>query len=198
MRTISAIIVSAMMVFSAGANAHTTGIGYHNSGPGSVTFWFKSWHAFTPPFFEGSFNLVGINGNPFPSTTVPFSLSVGVKPPQLIDGVNNFYACSRLPNGLCPTDEDQNDGSKWQGVQFTNLQAGDYRFTYIPIANPSQDWASATPGVNSNTLTLSGAVVGGPPPATDIPTLSEWTLILLGGLVALFGIGKLSRRRTVG
>lgn len=195
MRTISAIIVSALMLIATGANAHTKAIGYHNSGPGSVTFWFQSWHGFTAPFNEGSFNLVGINGNPFPSTTVPFNLSVGVKPPQLIDGTNNFFACNRLPNGLCPTDEDNSGGSKWQGVQFNNLQAGDYQFTYIPIANPSADWASATPGVNSNTLSLSGSIVNAAPPA-DIPTLSEWTLILLGGLVAVFGIGRLSRRRT--
>lgn len=197
MRAFLLALAMVLLAVSGGANAHTKAIGYHNSGPGSVTFWFQSWHGFSAPFFEGSFNLVGINGNPYPSTTVPFSLSVGVKPPLLIDGTNNFFACNRLPNGLCPTDEDAQGGSKWQGVQFTGLQAGDYRFTYIPIANPSADWASATPGVNSNTLTLSGAVVGGPPPATDIPTLSEWTLILLGGLVALFGIGRLSRRRTV-
>ena len=196
MRAIFLALAMALVAVAGGANAHTKAIGYHNSGPGSVTFWFQSWHGFTAPFFEGSFNLVGINGNPYPSTTVPFSLSVGVKPPLLIDGTNNFFACNRLPNGLCPTDEDASGGSKWQGVQFTGLQAGDYRFTYIPIVNPSADWAPATQGVQTNTLSLSGAVVGRGGPAADIPTLSEWALILLSIAVALVGFGVSRRRRS--
>lgn len=189
-RAFFAVIGAAIFLAGGTASAHTKAIGYHNAGPGSVTFWFQSWHGFTAPFFEGSFNLVGINGNPYPSTTVAFSLSVGVKPPLLIDGVNNFFACSRLPNSFCPTDEDNTGGTKWQGVTFTGLQAGDYRFTYIPIANPSADWDPATPGVQTNTITLTGTIVGG---ATDVPTLSEWSLILLTlllGTAALYGLRR--------
>lgn len=194
MRAFLAVVGAAIFLASGGASAHTKAIGYHNSGPGSVTFWFQSWHPFDTPFFEGSFNLVGINGNPYPSTTVPFALSVGTKPPLLVDGVNNFFACNRLMNGLCPTDEDATGGTHWQGVQFNNLVAGDYRFTYIPIANPSAHWAPATPGVLSNTLSLSGVVVGGPsgPPA-EIPTLSEWSLLLLAlllGTVAMYAVRR--------
>ncbi len=192
MRTFLAVVGAALVLATGGASAHTKAIGYHNSGPGSVTFWFQSWHGFSAPFFEGSFNLVGINGNPYPSTTVPFSLSVGVKPPLLIDGVNNFFACNRLPNGLCPTDEDNTGGTKWQGVQFNNLTAGDYRFTYIPIVNPSADWAPATNGVQTNTLTLSGVVVGSGA-STEIPTMSEWAMILMAILLA--GSGYLFLRR---
>ncbi len=189
MKTVFAVIAAAILLASGGAGAHTKAIGYHNAGAGSVTFWFQSWHGFSAPFFEGSFNLVGINGNPFPSTTVPFNLSVGVKPALLVDGVNNFFACNRIPNGLCPTDEDAQGGTKWQGVTFSGLQAGDYRFTYIPIVNPSADWAPATQGVQTNTLSLSGVIVGGPPTASDIPTLSEWSLIILAlllGTVTLY------------
>lgn len=185
-RTALALMTAALFLACGGASAHTTGIGYHNAGPGSVTFWFKSWHSLVPPLFEGSFNLIGINGNPFPSTTVPFNLSTGIKPPLLVDGVNNFYACNRLPNSFCPTDEDNNGGSKWQGVTFTGLAAGDYRFTYIPIANPSADWAPATEGVRSNSITLSGVIVGGPPVASDIPTLNPAMLALLAFAVAGF------------
>lgn len=192
MRTFLAVIGAAIVLASGGASAHTKAIGYHNSGPGSVTFWFQSWHGFTAPFFEGSFNLVGINGNPFPSTTVAFSLSVGVKPPLLIDGVNNFFACNVNPNGLCPTDVDQTGGTKWQGVQFNNLTAGDYRFTYIPIVNPSADWAPATNGVQTNTLSLSGVVVGSGA-SNEIPTMSEWAMILMALLLA--GSGYLFLRR---
>jgi len=104
MRAFLSVIGLAIFLASGVANAHTKAIGYHNSGPGSVTFWFQSWHSYVTPFFEGSFNLVGINGNPFPSTTVAFSLTSATKPPLLIDGVNNFYACNRLMNSFCPTD----------------------------------------------------------------------------------------------
>lgn len=194
MRAFLAVIGAAFFMAAGGANAHTKAIGFHNAGPGSVTFWFQSWHGFNAPFFEGSFNLVGINANPYPSTTVPFSLSVGVKPPLLIDGVNNFFACNRLPTSFCPTDEDAQGGTKWQGVTFSNLQPGDYRFTYMPIVNPSADWAPATPGVQTNTLTLTGAVVGGAVVVTDIPTLSEWSLILLSLLLGATAVFVLRRR----
>jgi len=86
-------------------------------------------------------------------------------------------------------------GTKWQGVQFNNLIAGDYRFTYIEIANPSADWDSATPGVGTNTLTLTGVVVGGGPVTpSDIPTLSEWSLLLLTLLLGTVTVYVLRRR----
>ena len=183
------------------AGAHTMTIGYVNSGPGSVTFWYGSWHALTPPLFEGSFNLVGINGNPYPSTTVSFNQSVGcvtsipncpAKPTGLVDGTNNFYACS--PNNLCATDVNGNGPvGKWQGVTFTGLAAGDYRFTYLPIANPSVDWAPANTAVQSSVVTLSGAIVGAS--AAQIPTLSEWAMILLTLMIAGLAIRPLLRRR---
>jgi hypothetical protein len=175
-------------------------IGYVNSGPGSVTFWYGSWHALTPPLFEGSFNLVGINGTVYPSTTVSFNLSQGCttlipncpqKPAGLVDGTNNFYACAA---GLCNTDVDGNGPvGKWQGVQFNGLQAGTYQFTYIPIANPSADWAPANAAVQTSTVVLSGSIVNGT--VNTVPTLSEWALILLALLVAGSTMIGLHRRR---
>ena len=195
------LFAMALLLPVGAANAHTMTIGYVNAGPGSVTFWYGSWHDLVPPFFEGSFNLVGLGGTPFPSTTVSFTLSAGClpgvalcpnKPAGLVDGVTNFYACS--PDNLCATDVDSNGPvNKWQGVTFSGLTAGQYQFTYIPIANPSADWAPANTAVQTSVVTLSGAVVGGPAPATDIPTLSEWALILLATLMA--GMGVLYRRK---
>jgi fibronectin-binding autotransporter adhesin len=187
----SAVLVLAFFFSVGNASAHTTAIGYVNNGPGSVTFWYKSWHSFTPPFFEGSFNLVGVNGNPFPDTTVPFDQSFGgngMRPPGLIDGVNLFYACTS--NGLCPTDEDGNGGDKWQGVTFNNLIIGSYVFTYLPIANPSADWAPANEEVRTGTLDLDASVIGGSQP---IPTLNPVHLMLL--VLGLIGVTAAIRRR---
>lgn len=139
---------------------------------------------------EGSLSLEGVGGNPFPITTVPFTLNTTVKPPLLVDGVNNFYACNSNPAGFCLTDEDGNGGSMWQGAEFCGLQAGDYEFNYIPIAAPSATWEPATPGVQTNVFSLSGAVVGG----TSIPTAPQWALILLSIALGAFGVGVLRRR----
>lgn len=175
-------------------------IGYVNSGPGAVTFWYGSWHSLQAPLFEGSFNLVGINGTTYPSTTVSFNLSQGCtslipncpqKPAGLVDGTNNFYACT--VTGLCSSDVD-GDGpvGKWQGVQFTGLQAGTYRFTYIPIANPSADWAPANAAVQTSVVILSGSIVNGT--VTQVPTLSEWAMALLILLIAGTTVVRLRRR----
>ena len=61
MRTFLSVVAATLVLVAGGANAHTKAIGYHNSGPGCVTFWFQSWHSYVAPFFEGSFELVGIN-----------------------------------------------------------------------------------------------------------------------------------------
>lgn len=200
MRAFLARVALVFVVCVGFANAHTMTIGYANSGPGAVTFWYGSWHTLTPPLFEGSFNLVGINGNTYPSTTVAFNLSQGCttfidpcpnKPAGLVDGTSNFYACTA---GLCNTDVDGNGPvDKWQGVQFTGLQAGTYRFTYIPIASPSADWNPANAAVQSSIVTLSGAIVNGT--ATPVPTLSEWAMVLLALLIAGTTVITLRRRR---
>jgi hypothetical protein len=202
MRALLAVLGTVVFLGAGPVQSHTMTIGYANAGPGAVTFWFGSWHDLVPPFFEGSFNLVGVAGNPFPSTTVAFNLSAGCspgvancpnKPTGLVDGSTNFYACTvNGADALCPTDQDSNGPvNKWQGVTFTGLQAGQYRFTYIPIANPSADWAPANTAVNSSVVTLSGAVVGGG--SNEIPTLSEWAMILM--MTLLVGTAWVSLRR---
>jgi len=186
-------VVAALALANASANAHTKAIGYHNAGtPGSVTFWYQSWHPCVAPFLEGSFNLVGINGNTYPSTTVPFTLSTCTKPPLLVDGINNFFACSSNPNGFCATDEDASGGTKWQGVTMTGLQAGEYQFTYIPIANPSADWEPATPGVLSNTFVITDEYIDDCP--TDAAILNTGYDHLNGGVLP---VGTIDPRWTV-
>jgi outer membrane autotransporter protein len=140
------------MLFTQGAWAHTNSVGYENAGPGSVNFWYGNWHSGTT-FTEGSMQLVGPGGF---NVTSPFTTVVNTKPAGLIDGVTNFYSDGTQLVGT-PT------GStfSWQGVNFTGLSAGNYTFTYIPIANPTLEWNPADSIILSSTVTLSAAVLGG-------------------------------------
>ncbi len=135
------------------ALAHTNSIGYENAGPGAVTFWYGNWHNGTN-FTEGSLRVEGIS-NSFLSETA-FSLLTASKPAGLIDGTTNFYS-----NGtqLVGTNGGQSVYT-WQGATITGLTVGDYRFTYLPIANPTQDWEPMDGVILSSTVSLSSAVVG--------------------------------------
>jgi fibronectin-binding autotransporter adhesin len=172
------------------ANAHTVSIGYANAGPGSVTFWYGSYHNYgAPELTEGTMTLVGINGNTFPSVTVPFSLSSASKPVGLIDGTTNFYATNAGP--LASTDVDSLCGCfSWQGVTFNNLQVGKYQFTYNPIANPSAHWAPWNAQVQTNTALVTQGLLGG---SVVIPTLDPAMLALMALVVAGFGVVVLRR-----
>jgi hypothetical protein len=204
MKLLKVLLGTALMALVSAAGAHTMTIGYANAGPGSVTFWFGSWHDLVPPLFEGSMQLEGVAPTVFAPTVVNFTLSAGCnpgvancpnKPAGLVDGTTNFYSCASPPVGqtLCASDVDGNGPvNKWQGVTFNNLQAGTYRFTYLPIANPSADWRPDNEAVRTNVVTLSGSIVSGVEAA--IPTMSEWAMILMGLLLAGSAMTVLRRR----
>lgn len=176
------LIVIALIAMFASASAgsvfaHTVSLGYENTAPNALTFWFGSYHTGTT-FNEGSFNLVGINGNPFPSTTVPFSLIANTKPVGLIDGTTNSYAPGYGNSSV----------TVWQGAPFTNLVAGDYQFTYIPLGNPTANWAPIGPSILSGTVTVTQAALSGP---TPVPEPSSLAMCAVAACV----IGAARRRR---
>ena len=196
MRAFFRAIGISLLAIGSTAVAHTVSIGFAPAGTGSVSFWYGSYHTCTTPLTEGSLTLVGIGGNSFPSTTVPFSLTSCTKPSGLIDGTTNFYTADNAGGPLVavpPASINCNPCSKWQGVTFTGLQAGQYRFTYVPIALPTQDWAPWDSTILSNTVTITGAQLGS---TATIPTLGTPALVVLGIAVALAGLGFSSRRKS--
>ncbi len=195
--------VGAVALFGAveQAAAHAFSIGYENAGPNSVNIWLGTYQH-GGHHLEGSLNLLGVNSNPFPSTTQPFTMLTpdGVlnKPSGLIDGVTNFYVSTALGvpgplvasdaiwlSTLCPACGPANH---WEGVNFSGLNAGDYQFTYVPIINPSAEWTPYNPSLNG-IFTLSAAIVNPGPPSVPAPS----TLALLG--LGLAGLSFLGRRR---
>lgn len=148
------LLASTALVSAAGA--HTISIGYENAGPGSVTFWYGSYHTGTN-YNEGSLNLTG----PGVNQTVPFDLLTATKPGGLIDGTTNFYTDGQTPPSLIATEGCCGVVTVWQGSTFSGLKAGTYTFTYLPIANPTANWAPWDDAILSSIVTLSGAIVGG-------------------------------------
>ena len=152
------------------ANAHMISIGFENAGPGSVAFWGGNYSHGSPGNVatEGSMTLEGINGTIFAATTVAFNMNTLVQPTGLIDGTTNFYVTggvSQAGNPLSSSDADFltqcgacGPVTAWQGVTFAGLSAGDYQFSYVPIANPTADWTPWNDSL-SNTLTISGTVI---------------------------------------
>ena len=100
-----ALAVLAALALPGKAFAHAVSIGYENAGAGSVNIWLGTY-SHGGGTLEGSLNLVGVLGNPFLSTTIPFTLltgnGVGFKPVGLIDGTTNFFADwnGSVPNSL--------------------------------------------------------------------------------------------------
>ena len=116
------------------AFAHTNSLGYVGASGGTVTFWYGSWHQGTQ-FTEGSMTLQGVNGTTFAPTTVNWTLLQNTTPDGLIPGTNYFQSdgTNLIPYGD-PARLYGMDSYTWQGVTFTGLSAGDYQFTYNPIA----------------------------------------------------------------
>ncbi len=187
-RSISTLLLSSLLAAPA-AFAHTVSVGYENAGPGSVTFWYGTYHTGVT-YTEGSLQVTGPDSY---SAMVPFSLLSSTKPTGLIDGTTNFYS----------------DGTKlvgtyggtlyaWQGSTFTSLSAGSYTFTYIPISTPTSVWAPGDSIILSSTVTLDAAVIGTPDPlfverATSISNPTASVLDSLngnstGGMTAAIGV----------
>lgn len=152
-RTVIACSIAGML-FSQGAWAHTNSVGYENAGPGSVNFWYGTYHGGTT-FTEGSMQLVGPGGF---NVTSPFTMVVNTKPVGLIDGETNFYSDGTQ---LVGTDVDGYGVYTWQGVNFSGLSAGDYTFTYIPIDTPTAEWDPLYESIRTSTVSLTAELLGG-------------------------------------
>jgi hypothetical protein len=149
--------------------AHTNSIGYVGDGNGGVTFWYGSYHTGTT-FNEADIKLEGINGTNYTTTITPFTILSNTTPAGLVPGTNYFTT-----NGtsLIPYSDATAAGMAsgvWQGVTFSGLSAGDYRFTYIPLGDaqsscptctPTMEWAPWDQVIRTNTITLSSAILSG-------------------------------------
>jgi hypothetical protein len=142
--------------------SHTNSLGYVGDGAGSVTFWYGSWHQGTT-FTEGSMTLQGVNGNTFAPTTVNWTLLQNTEPTGLIPGTNYFMSdgTNLIPYGDPSALYGSTQSYTWQGVTFTNLGAGDYQFTYNPIAQPTMDWDPSSQVIRTGTVTLSAGLLSG-------------------------------------
>lgn len=203
-KSVLAVAVGAVALFGAvqEAAAHAHSIGYENAGPGTVNIWLGTY-SHGGHHLEGSLNLLGVNGTTFASTTVPFTMLTadGNKPAGLIDGTTNFYVSTPLnvPGPLVGSEtiwltslcSACGPANHWQGVTFSGLSAGDYQFTYVPIANPSAEWTPYNSSLNG-IFSLTGDIVN-PPAAIPEP---ETYAMLLAGLGLLSFAARRRRRRS--
>ncbi len=183
------------------ANAHTTSLGFvPGTTAGSVTFYTGSYNHGGTPVNEGTATLTGVTVtfNQVVNFNIP---PVGTKPAGLVDGTNNFF-WGPIAGGVYPfpvsVDPVLFGGVIWwQGVTFTGLVPGTYTFTCGVTCGVTQQWASLnTGGGEIVTVTLTGRVIGGGGgPPTDIPTVSEWGLILSALLLLALGLFTLRFRR---
>jgi len=137
------------------ALSHTNSIGYVGAGNGTVTFWYGNWHPGTT-FTEGSMTLLGVNGTNYSANTVNWTLLQNTKPTGLVDGTNYFTSSG---SALVPYGSNSQVSYTWQGVTFTGLGAGDYQFTYNPIAQPTANWAPMDNIINTSTVSLTSAII---------------------------------------
>lgn len=102
--------------------------------------------------------LVGANGTSYGPTVNPFTLLSPTTPTGLVPGVNYFTSDG---TALVPYNTTIQTSSTWQGATINGLVAGTYRFTYIPIANPSVNWAPMDSFILSSIVVLNAGIVGG-------------------------------------
>jgi hypothetical protein len=161
-KTLAVAASALLMGAPTAALAHTNSIGYVGDGNGGVTFWYGSWHQGTT-FTEGSMTLQGVNGNTFAPTTVNWTLLQNTQPTGLIPGTNYFMSdgVNLIPYGDPAAAYGSTQSYTWQGVSFTNLGAGDYQFTYNPIAQPTMDWDPSSQVIRTGTVSLSAGLLSG-------------------------------------
>jgi len=147
-------IITSLSFISNTVFAHTNSIGYTNAGSGSVSFWYGTWHPSTN-FNEGSIKLEGVDISYGPDTKA-FDLLEQTLPDGLVSGTNYF---SSDGSQLIDFDSSGEISYAWQGATFTGLSAGTYRFTYIPIENPTATWDPMDSVILSSTVTLSAAIL---------------------------------------
>jgi len=137
------------------ALSHTNSIGYVGAGNGTVTFWYGNWHPGTT-FTEGSMTLLGVNGTNYSANTVNWTLLQNTLPTGLVNGTNYFTSDG---SQLVPYGSNSQVSYTWQGVTFTGLGAGDYQFTYNPIAQPTANWAPMDNIIKTSTVSLTSAII---------------------------------------
>lgn len=154
------------------ALSHTNSIGYVGSGNGTVTFWYGNWHPGTT-FTEGSMTLLGVNGTSYAPITVNWTLLSNTEPSGLVPGVNYFQSdgVNLIPYGDPAAVYGSTYSSTWQGVTFTGLSAGDYQFTYNPIAQPTANWDPSAQVIRTGTVSLTSAIISGNPTGPSTPTV---------------------------
>lgn len=183
--------VFAAALATGAASAHAVSIGFSNAGSGAVTVWLGTYQH-GGHHLEGSLKLAGVMGTTYGPTTNAFSILTGDgvanKPAGLIDGTTNFYADwdGNVPNTLplVPTEANFNTGcpacgpvNHWEGVTFSGLSAGDYQFTYVPIAFPSAEWDLLSTNMDG-VFHLSGEVVN--PGGGGVPEPLTLSLMVMG------------------
>jgi trimeric autotransporter adhesin len=85
-------------------------------------------------------------------------------------------------------------GTGWQNATVTIPTTGQYRFVFV---NGSFDRSGG--GALGSTLFVTGVYQGPDPNApqapTAIPTLSEWAMVFMAGLIAMFAVRRMRRNK---
>ena len=161
------------------AFAHTTSVGYEVLPSNTVEVWYGPYH--NTGFTEGSLSFTSTNGY---SATVAFTDLVSAKPTGLVDGTTNFFTDG---NSLIGTAN--RTINTWQGVRFSNLSAGTYTFTYLPIAQPTSDWQPIDNVIRSGSFVITTQQLGNN--AIDTAASSYAASALGGGGTVAFQGGTL-------